>query len=211
MIDEPLVRPFSPGGAIVRLTQIEGVFERQPALAQAVAEVVLSEANGQKVPALSASLQTACQRLQNAIKNSDFSLQQQAMSETQALLWRIYGSLEQLQNPEFYTLLGFPRPEARENWEVQAVDVQTVVATYSKPQRQVFTALSFGDAPGATFYRLQEARVVQDEDIVEDLLENHAPLFRVRLPIGSHRLRIVALNVHHRAVSEEFKIEVPEL
>jgi hypothetical protein len=226
MIDEPLVRPFSPGAAIVRLTEIEGALERFPALAQALnsdwkesaEKAAADNLEDEPAPVLAASLQTARQDLLHSIKNSDFLQQQQFLHAAQDLLWRLYQLVNTpkrwSENPslaQVLAALNFPDPQNRESSEVAAVDVRSVMATFSKPQRQVLTALSFQPAAGATFYRLQEIRVVQDEDCDDDLLENHAPLFRVRLPIGPHRLRIVALNLHKRHVSEEFTLEVPDL
>jgi len=95
---------------------------------------------------------------------------------------------------------------------VQAAAAASVIATYSCPQRQVMTALSFEHAPGAVGYWLREIRLIAGEEVEDHLVESDGPVFRrVRLSVGPHRLRIESRDASHIALSDEFQIEVPNV
>ncbi|MDF2441776.1 MAG: hypothetical protein JWN98_2760 [Abditibacteriota bacterium] len=229
MIDEPLVIPFSPGAALVRLAQIEGVLQRHSDIARAFSSEATSrgsfEASDQandraETLELGHSLQEARQNLMQAIISGEHAVVATTFAAAQQRLLTCYEAAcepirwegSALTQAEALSLLGFSNPQQRRESLVDAVDTRSILVTYSKPQRQVLTTIAFNDAAGATAYWLNETRVVAGEDYEDALIENYAPVFaRVRLPIGPHRLRIESRNPHARAVSPEFTIEVPNL
>lgn len=217
MIDEPLVIPFSPGAALARLAQVEGVLSRHPEIARAIAAKPSDMAESSE---LALSLQEARHNLVQALVGGEHSVVQSTFADAQNQLLRCYEAAceperwngSSVTQTQALQNLGFPDPQLRRDSHVEPIDVATVLTTYSKPQRQVMTTIAFNDAPGATAYWLSEIRVVRGEDYEDHLVENYAPVFpRVRLPIGKHRLRIESRNPHARAVSPEFTIDVPDL
>ncbi len=202
MNNEPRVVPFSPGAVLVRLSEIIGAVKMKPELAKAF-------------PEDASSLETQRALLLGDIELGDPLMRRAGFEHSQQLLMRIYEKVSQPgiwsadEAAENFRLLGFPDP-LREEGDLQKVDVSSVLATFTQPQKQVFTTLTFDDAPGAIAYWLRETRVVADEEIHDDLIENFAPVFqRVRLATGAHRFRIESRNLHNIALSDEFTIEIP--
>lgn len=227
MIDEPLVIPFSPGAALARLAQIEGVLARRPDIARAFAtdstkiasRGVSKSSAGTESSELALSLQEARHNLVQALGVENRVTVEATFAVAQNRLLRCYEAAcepgrwnDAETQAQALSALGFPDPQRRRDLLVDPVAVESVLTTYFKPQRQVLTTLAFTDAAGATAYWLSEIRVVRGEDYEDHLVENFAPVFaRVRLPIGKHRLRIESRNPHARAVSPEFTIDVPDL
>lgn len=225
MIDEPLVIPFSPGAALVRLAQIEGVLKRHPDIARALSSEAVSQGTVEAPKRagsleLASSLQEARHNLVQALSDGDHTTVATTFAAAQNRLLGCYQAAceagrwqeSSVTQDQALKTLNFPDPQQKRDSLVEAVEVQSVLATYFKPQRQVLTTIAFQDAAGATAYWLSEIRVVAGEDYEDHLIENYAPVFsRVRLPIGKHRLRIESRNLHARSVSQEFTIDVPDL
>ncbi len=203
MTDEPLIVPPSPGAALTRLALVEGVLKRHADIADALSQ----DAEGQ--------LKQARESLLNALNSGEREAVADALKTAQNRVRRLYESLcepglwnEEGRAEKVFALFNFPDPLRP---GVQAIDVSSVVATFSCPQRQIMTSLAFDEAPGALAYWLRETRVVQGEDVVDYMLERYSPLFlRVRLPIGPHRFQIESRDNSRVALSEEFVIVVPE-
>ncbi len=205
--DEPSIAPPTPGAVIVRLSQLLGKLEcRQssPTLASnAVPNFTekLASVRGALLEAIEANqtLGTPFQNAQNTLREFYADVAQSGASDAE--------------NAENLVAFGFPDPRTIDAASpVCAVEIGSVVATHFKPQRQVFTTLSFGEAHGATAYWLFEIRTLDGERFVDGVVENYAPQFsRVRLPVGKHVLMIESRNSHRAARSEEFEIEVPDL
>lgn len=204
MTDEPLIRPVSPGSALVRLSQVYGALHRSPDLAATV-------------PADAATrLQQRRDALLRALESGDYAAVAGALHEAQDTLHQLYRALadspaqpESQAKATLYTALGFPDPQEP---SLQPVDVRSVVATHSLAHHQVVTALAFAPAPGATAYWVHEIRAINDEPVQDALLESGAPVFtRIRLPIGPHLLRLESRNASTSVFSEAFTIEVPDL
>lgn len=203
--DETSIVPPTPGAALVRLSQTIGAVRRLP--------------NAETVPSLVQNLASARERLQEAIENGDklgtpFQNAQNALRELYAHVIEMGADADE--NATILIALGFPDPRISEPEYVGAVNVNTVVTTHFKPVRQVFSTLTFQEAPGATAYWLFEIRALgRDGDggeATDALVENYAPYFsRVRLPVGPHRFIIESRNPSKSARSEEFSIEVPAL
>lgn len=229
MIDEPLVVPVSPGSALVRLTQVKAALQRHAALALALPG---------DIPA---RLQRERDNLLNALETDQPATIASALRAAQNCLCQLYETLGQLspnlaptlpasaedeagltahgaspngmasvaQPTSLYSALGFPDPAQT---AVQTVDIQSVLATFSKPVRQVLTTLAFQDAPRATAYWLVEVRFLRGERLEDYLIETSAPLFpRLRLPLGPHTFRIESRNSQHFTISDDFTVEVPAL
>lgn len=200
--DEPSIAPPTPGALLVRLSQLLGVL-RDGA----------PNANG--VPSMPQKLASAREALLQAIEKGEplgavFNSAQHTLREIYAQTTNLHSDEEV--RADALLKLGFPDPRLVAAERVLPVDVSTVVATHFKPEKQVFTTLSFAEAHGATAYWLFEARYFDDERIVEGVVENYAPQFsRVRLPVGKHHLIIESRNPHYATRSEEFTIQVPAL
>lgn len=205
--DEPSIAPPTPGAVLVRLSQIIGKSKEISQLANSSSNAMpnstekLASARG----ALLEALETGCNL------GTVFQSAQNTLREFYA---HIAKSSEDIEiSAENLMQFGFPDPRTiNDASPVSPVDAATVVMTHFKPQRQVFTTFSFGEAHGATAYWLFEIRFLEGEKFVDAVVENYAPQFsRVRLPIGKHRLMIESRNAHRNAHSEEFEIEVPGL
>ena len=199
---EPSVAPISTGAAMARISEVAGAIHRHESIA-----VVLPDALSQ--------LANAQHRLNVALGQGEQGAKQNALSNAQSVLQRVYetvsqpGLFEAEKAPEVFRALGFPDPL---NPTLQAIDLATIVTTFSQPQKQVLMALAFDDAPGAIAYWLRETRVVQGEDYHDYLLESYHPQFRnVRLAPGKHRFNIQSRNMHDTILSEEFEIEIPQV
>lgn len=203
MTDEPLIAPPSPGSALARLAFLEGVLQCHARVAQALpqdAATNLKQAREELVNALQSGGREA---VADALKTAQNRVRRFYENLCEPGLWKADGQAE-----EVFALFNFPDPLRP---GVQAIDVSSVVATFSCPQRQIMTSLAFDEAPGALAYWLRETRVVQGEDVVDYMLERYSPLFlRVRLPIGPHRFQIESRDNSRVALSDEFIIVVPE-
>jgi hypothetical protein len=205
--DEPSIAPPTPGAVLVRLSQVLGKITTFPAFASSTSNAVpnftpkLASARGALLEALETgqTLGTPFQNAQNTLRELYQTIAQTSEEADQAA--------ENLMH------FGFPDPRTVSDASpVSPVDASSVVMTHFKPQRQVFTTFSFGEAHGATAYWLFEIRFLGEEKFVDAVVENYAPQFsRVRLPVGKHRLLIESRNAHRNAHSEEFEIEVPGL
>ncbi len=205
--DEPSIAPPTPGAVIVRLSQVLGILRSHQCGGATTSNAVpnftekLASTRGALLEALESgsNLGTAFQNSQNTLRELYQNLAQNAENDDA--------------RAENLLQFGFPDPRTiNDASPVSPVDIRGVVATHFKPQRQVFTTLSFGEAHGATAYWLFEIRTLDGERFVDAVLENYAPQFsRVRLPIGKHILMIESRNSHRAARSDEFEIEVPEL
>jgi hypothetical protein len=202
MTEEPLLMPFTPGAAIERLSHIRGTLATHSDIAAALPE------------ATPAHIDSAREALLLAVESGDQSARQRALRAAQKYLCQLYETLRQ---PEVFPAermaahfaeLGLPNPQQE---DLRPIDVSTVLVTFSKPQRQIFTTIAFEHSPGAIGYRLRETIVVAGEDFVDDTIEGPLPVFRrVRLPIGEHRLRVESRNHSHFVLSDEFIVNVPE-
>lgn len=207
MTDEQLIVPVSPGSALVRLTQVKGALQRH----SHIAETLPADTTTQ--------LQQERENLLRSLETDEAASIQSELRVAQEHLRGIYETLCQTNDAgsngtatgpsQFCTALGFPDP--REN-RVQPVNAQTVLATFSKPARQILTAFSFQEAAGAIAYWLVEVRFLRDERLEDFLVESTAPLFtRLRFPCGTHTFRIQTRNLSEAVMSEDFTIEVPAL
>lgn len=200
--DEPSIAPPTPGALLVRLSQLVGVFRE-----------AAPNANG--VPSVPQKLASAREALLQAIENGEvlgevFGSAQHTLREIYAQTANLYDDDEA--RAHALLKLGFPDPRLVAAERVLPVDVSTVVCTHFKPEKQVFTTLSFAESHGATAYWLFEARYFDEERLLDAVVENYAPQFsRVRLPVGKHHLIIESRNPHYATRSEEFTIEVPAL
>lgn len=192
MIDEPLVTPVSPGSALVRLAQVAGALQRSPQAATLLpAEAI-------------ASLQKARQTLEEAVEAGDYTAVRPALRDAQQVLRGLYQSLG---GEAAAPIFGLPIGTA-----VQPVNIATICATFTRPERQVLTTLAFDDALGATAYWLHELRELRGQILEDSILETLSPVFpRLRLPIGPHRFRIESRNPSESVTSAEFSVEVPPL
>ncbi|MBV9467757.1 MAG: hypothetical protein JO316_06775 [Abitibacteriaceae bacterium] len=207
MTDEQLIVPVSPGSALVRLSQVKGALQRHSHIAEALPAATITQ------------LQQEQETLLRALEVNEAASIQSGLRVAQEHLRSIYETLSQAHTPYANgtaagqshpcSILGFPDP--RES-QVQPVNAKTVIATFSKPARQVMTALSFQEAAGAIAYWLVEVRFLRDERLEDFMVESTAPLFtRLRLPCGPHTLRIQTRNLSEAVMSEDFTIEVPAL
>ena len=198
---EPSVAPISAGGVLARLAEVVGAIHRHENIA-----AVLPDAPSQ--------LANAQHRLNAALGQGEQGAKQGALTNAQTVLQRVYETVSQPglfstdEAPSVFRALNFPDPlEAK----LQAIDVSTIVTTFSQPQRQVLMSLSFSDAPNAIAYWLRETRVVRGEDYHDYLLESYHPQFRnVRLAPGKHRFNIQSRDMNTTILSDEFEIEIPE-
>lgn len=210
--DEPSIAPPTPGAALVRLSQVLGKLRTFP---QAALEGALPVSNA--VPDFTQKLASARGALLEALESGQNI--GTAFQNAQNLLRQCYQCVAQNAGDDAARraadLLHFGFPDLatlNDNSPVAEVETASVVLTHFKPQRQVFTTFSFGEAHGATAYWLFEIRTLNGERFVDGVVENYAPQFsRVRLPIGKHVMMIESRNAHRAARSEEFEIEVPEL
>lgn len=195
MHNEPRVVPVSPGQVLVRLSEIIGAARH---------------ASSNVFPDGTNLLETARQTLLDAVESGDREARIIAFEAAQNALMQTHDAVLKAESvEENLKLLGFPSASSAIG-EVQKVDVSSVLATFAQPQKQVFMTLSFDDAPGAIAYWLRETRVIGEEEVHDDLIENFAPVFqRVRLAPGAHRLRIESRNLHQIALSDEFTIVIP--
>ena len=197
---EPSVAPISSGAALARLAEIAGAIQRHENIAAVLPDALKTIGHAQQE--LSAALETG---EQGTIQN--------ALSSAQTALQRLYEAVSQPglfgeNSASVFQSLNFP--DAIEP-KLQAIDVSTIVTTFSQPQRQVLMSLSFSDAPGAIAYWLRETRVIAGEDYHDYLLESYHPQFRnVRLAPGRHRFNIQSRDMNTTILSEEFEIAIPE-
>ncbi len=205
--DEPSIAPPTPGAVIVRLSQVLGVLS---------ATKDEAAPNASAVPNSTEKLASARGALLQALEcgrnlNTSFGAAQNALRELYSQLAQTQGTDET--RAELLTRFGFPDPRfISAESPVSIVRVSSVVATHFKPQRQVFTTISFDEAHGATAYWLLEVRYLGEERFVDGVVENYAPQFsRVRLPVGPHRFVIESRNSHRAAQTEEFSLDVPAL
>ncbi|BCM89590.1 hypothetical protein IAD21_01437 [Abditibacteriota bacterium] len=197
--DEPAICPATPAAALWRLERLEG------ALAQ--------EEEWDAMPILQENLAQARKGLQEAAKTQpDVGA---AFQNAQMVIRSIYDAA--VSDPPLAVRLGFPDPDNKVKDFVAPVDLATVVTTHFKPQKQIFTTISFEEAHGATAYWLFEIRSLAnapkgEDEALDAILENYAPCFsRVRLPVGKHRLVIESRNPSKSTRTQEFEIEVPAL
>lgn len=212
MTDEPLIVPLSPGSALVRLSQVLGGIERHEFIRKTLQNTAID------------SIREARTQLLNALETGDHRVVATSFHAAQETLRTLYETLSQpglwenvdipVENHSAYSLLGFPTPLPKNDEEnnVAAVDVSTVIATFSKPQRQILTSLSFADAANSIGYWLIEVRTLGDEKLEEHILESPLPCFRrVRLPVGTHTFKLQTRDHSYTRTSEPFTIEVPAL
>ena len=200
--DEPSIAPPTPGAVLVRLSQALGALSGDAL-------------NASNVPSMPEKLASARENLISAIENGEklaapFSCAQNALRELYAQITA--QNEDETARAQLLLQLGFPDPRLAASERVLPVDISTVVATHFKPEKQVFSTLSFAESHGATAYWLLEVRYFDGERLVDGVVENYAPQFsRVRLPVGTHFLIIESRNHHYVARSEEFEFEVPQL
>lgn len=199
MTEEPLVNPYSPGECLARLAQVRGAILREETLARAL-------------PEAAQTLRAAIDALLLALESGDSATVGKAHAAARDYLKQLYAAACK---PDLWdgdaaracTLLGFPDPAQT---HVAAVDTKTIVATHSQPARQVMTSISFDHAPGAKAYRLRTTRIIHGEEVHDDTVTSLSPVFRrVRIPAGTHRMRIESRDHSGIALSEEFLVEVP--
>ncbi len=204
--DESTITPPSPGAALVRLSQVIGALRRS-SLSNSVPE------NAEK---LARPLIKTRERLYKAIESGEnvgtpFC---QSQKELQSLFARVCEThcADETAQAQALLELGFPDPRLLAAARVSPVNVESVVVTHFKPQKQVFTTLAFDEAHGATAYWLYEVKEVAGEPYVEAIIENWAPQFtRIRMPVGPHRLFIESRDASYFVHSKEIEIEVPAL
>jgi len=200
MTEEPLVMPYTLGAALERLSHIRGAVARDAELAAALPAATPEH------------LHRAREALILALESGDQATKQKALGTAQSYLRQLLETLAQpglfADSAQKFALLGFPDPLSD---KLAPVDVSTVVTTFSRPDRQMFTTIAFEASPGARGYRLRETRHIEGEDFVDDTLESLTPVFRrARLPIGVHRLAIESRNASGFVMSEEFQVIVPQ-
>ena len=209
MTDEPTIIPVSPGAALVRLSQVLGAAQHNPTVARAIEPARLQQLLDKRSVLMNAIEADACETTPNektaiALREAQSALRELYETVSQPGLWN------ETEAPSAFAAMRFPDPLRR---ELQVVDVTRVLATFSCPQRQILTTLSFEDAPGAVAYWLYETRVlsVSGEEATDELIESYTPFFpRLRLPSGAHRFRIESRDHSVCKVSPEFQIVVPE-
>jgi len=195
--DEPSIRPATPAAALWRLSRLVGALER--------------ETSWNAMPILHEKLARALTDLLNEAASGGNP--QAAFENSQSAIEKIYEAAAQSEDDGRLVRLGFPDPTITAKDFVGPVDISTVVVSHFKPQKQVFSTISFEEAHGATAYWLLEIRVLGDgSEALDAIVENYAPYFsRVRLPIGKHRFVIESRNPSKHARTGEFSVEVPEL
>ena len=199
--EDPLVNPYSPGECLARLARLRGALLRESWLAAALP------------PDVPAMLGQATEALTLALESGDGPTVTRAHEAAGAYLRQLHEiacqpALWNGETSRALAALGFSDPLAPS--PLAPVDVSTVVATHSQPERQTMTTLAFEHAPGAKAYRLITTRFIEGEDVHDDTMTCLAPVFRrMRIPPGTHRLRIEARDHSGTAMSEEFTIEVP--
>lgn len=217
--DEPAIAPPTPGALLVRLSQVIGALRDEtfgPLLDAALRSRAGSDAapKASSVPSIGEKLASARAALLHALEKGEalgevFAAGQHVLRELYALVTLVEGDAER---SHALARLGFPEAQLLQTQGVLAVDLSTLVLTHFKPQRQVFSTLTFTEAHGATAYWLLEVLYVDGQRVVDGVVENYAPQFsRVRMPIGTHHLIIESRNPHHSARTAEFSIEVPRL
>ena len=202
MTEEPLVTPYTPGALLERLAFLRGTLKRHADIAAALPDTT------------SQHLREAADAIELALESGDGAIVQKALLTAQNYLRQLHETVSQpgLWPEErvsgVFQDLRFPDPL---NKEVAAVDIKTVLVTYSMPRRQMLTTLAFEHAPGAVGYRLRETRFINGEDVEDEMIASLTPIFRrVRIPAGEHRLCIESRDDSGIALSEEFTITVPE-
>lgn len=202
LTDETKIAPPTPGAALVRLSQTLGALKRAQ--------------NANPMPENLADLASARNQLQNALENGEnlgtpFQNAQNALRNCFAALQKL--ELDEQARGELMTSLGFPDPRPQNADFIAPIDIQTVCVTHFKPQKQVFSTISFQESQGATAYWLFELRYLPGgSPVLDATLENYAPYFsRVRLPVGKHTFLIESRNPSKSIQSELFEIEVPAL
>lgn len=205
--DEPSIAPPTPGAVLVRLSQVIGIWNSTASESAPKASAVPD--SGEKLASARGALLQALECGQNIGP---------AFNQGQNALRELYNFLAETESEEetraaLLNRFGFPDPRfISAESPVSQVALSSVVATHFKPQRQVFTTLSFDEAHGATAYWLLEVRYLGEERFVDGVVENYAPQFsRVRLPVGPHRFIIESRNAHRAARTEEFSLDVPAL
>jgi hypothetical protein len=202
MNDEPLVVPVSPGSALVRLAQVGGALQRHDNIARALPDDALHQLHSRRGELLAAIESGERGAIEDTFRAAQNHLRRLYEAVSQPGLW----SADEA--PAVYAALGFPDPLRN---GLHAVDVSSVLVTFSMPHRQVLTTLSFQDAPGATAYWLREIRVINGLEVEDPTVSSYAPIFtRQRMPSGPHRLRIESRDNSTYRISEEFEIIVPE-
>ena len=171
--------------------------------------------NANAVPSIGQKLASSRSRLLEAIEKGEQL--GTPFQEAQNALRSFYSEIVEMhedddRRAEALLRFGFPDPRLAVAERVLPVNVSTVVATHFKPERQVFSTLSFDESHGATAYWLLEVRYFEDQRLLDGVVENYAPQFsRVRLPVGKHHFIIESRNAHYATRSEEFCLEVPDL
>lgn len=200
--EDPLINPYSPGEALARIARLRGVLAREAWIAGAL-------------PADSTdSLQQAFEKLTGALESGDGDAVEEANAAAGDSLQKLYDAacapdLWNGKTAMAFQELAFSDPTAES--PLAAVDTSTVVVTHCQPERQVMTSISFEHAPGAKAYRLLTTRFIEGEDVHDDTITSLSPVFRrMRVPAGTHRMRIEARDHSGTAMSEEFTIEVPK-
>lgn len=200
--EDPLVNPYSPGECLARIARLRGVLRREawvsaPLPADSADKLVVAAA------ALTAALESGdSDAVERANLAAGDCFQELYDAASRPGLWPDDAVAA-------FTKLGFSNPLA--DSPLAPVDLSTVVITHSQPERQVMTTVAFEHAPGAKAYRLCTTRFIEGEDVHDDTITSLSPVFRrVRIPAGTHRLRIESRDHSGTAISEEFSIEVPK-
>jgi hypothetical protein len=201
MIDEPLITPYNPGEAVVRIAQLTGALTASPQNA----------ASGNHLAALDA----AQAQLIRAVADASPEAIRSALATAQSAISAVYDEFSS--HEALLQALGFPLPsQVADPYFIAAPDEKSVVATYTLRGKQVLTSLAFNYCPGATGYWLHNVRYWQEDGevqrIEDPIISSNVPIFpRVRLPIGKQVLRLKSRNLSVSAISDEFEIEVPAL
>jgi hypothetical protein len=201
MIDEPLIVPFSPGEALVRLAQVRGAVASDEELASQTHIV--------------STLHEVHAHLISALADGDAALTARAFANAQDALQLLYREVEN--DAARAQALGFPAKEQlADAFAIAPPDEKTVLTTFTLGGKQVLTSVAFARAAGATAYWLHVVRYWEEDGetqrIEDPILESPVPLFpRVRLPVGKQTLRLKSRNPSVSALSPEFTIEVPAL